>query len=90
MRKVSARWVPRLLTDEQKARRVECSMEFVNRYEKEGDQFLNNIITMDETWIWEYDPETKAESSVWKTPRSPPPKEAIVSRSGGNTRLCSL
>ena len=40
--------------DEQKATRVECSTEFLNRFEMEGDQFLDNIITMDETWIWEY------------------------------------
>lgn len=83
MKKVSARWVPRLLSDEQKARRVECSLEFLNRYEQEGDQFLDNIITMDETWLWEYDPETKAESSVWKTPNTPPPKKARVCKSGG-------
>ena len=83
MSEVSARWVPRLLTDEQKATQLECSMEFLNRYEKEDDQFLKNIITMDETWIGEYDPETKAESSVWKIPRSPPPKKARVSRSDG-------
>lgn len=83
MSKVCARWVPRLLSGEQKAKRVECSTEFLNRYELEGDQFLDNIITTDETWIWEYDPETKAESSVWKTPRTPPPKKARVSKSGG-------
>ena len=81
MSKVSARWVPRLLSDEQKATSVECSTEFLNRFEMEGDQFLANIITIDETWIWEYDPETKAESSVWKTPRAPPPKKARVCKS---------
>ena len=83
MSKVSARWVPRLLTNEQKTKRVECSTEFLNWYEREGDRFLDNIITMDETWIWEYDPETKAESSVWKTSKSPPPKKARVCKSGG-------
>ena len=30
MRKVSAGWVPRLLSDEQKATHVECSTEFLN------------------------------------------------------------
>ena len=83
MSKDSARWVPRLLSDDQKATRVECSTEFLNRYEMEGDQFLDNIITIDETWIWEYDRETKAESSVWKTPITPPPKKARVCKSGG-------
>lgn len=82
MSKVSARWVPRLLTQEQKSRRVECATEFLNRYEREGSDFLDNIITMDETWIWEFDPETKAES-IWKTPSSPVPKKTRVSKSGG-------
>lgn len=83
MSKVSARWVPRLLTSDQKARRVTDSMEFLSRYEATGETFLNSIITQDETWLWHYDPETKAESSIWKTPGTPPPKKAKVSRSGG-------
>jgi len=83
MRKVCARWVPRLLTDVQKAQRVTSSMEFLTRCDAEGDRFLDRIITQDETWLWHYDPETKADSSVWKTPGTPPPKKAKVSRSGG-------
>lgn len=58
-------------------------MEFLNRCEREGDQFWGDIITMGETWICDYDPETQAESSVWKTPRSPLPKKARVPKSGG-------
>lgn len=83
MRKVSARWIPRLLTDDQKAQRVTSSSEFLRRYDAEGDEFLDRIVTLDETWLWYYDPETKADSSVWKTPGTPPPKKARVSRSGG-------
>lgn len=83
MSKVSARWVPRLLKDSEKQRRVACSTEFLRRFEREGEQFLDKIITVDETWIHHYDPETKLESSVWKTPRSPAPKKARVQRSMG-------
>lgn len=81
MNKVSARWVPRLLKPKEK--RVNASLEFVQRYETEGDEFLNRIITTDETWLWHFDPESKAQSSVWKTPRTPPPKKAKVNKSGG-------
>ncbi|MES9881797.1 MAG: hypothetical protein ABW185_13045 [Sedimenticola sp.] len=42
-----------------------------------------HIITTDETWLWHFDPERKAQSEVWKTPNSPPPKKARVSKSGG-------
>ena len=59
MSKVSARWVPRLLTDDDKLRRLSASQEFVKRYRKEGETFLNRIITTDETWLWHYDSETK-------------------------------
>ncbi|GFV26862.1 putative transposase [Trichonephila clavipes] len=34
------------------------------------------IITRDESWVYGYDPETKQQSSQWKTPGSPRPKKA--------------
>ena len=41
MRKKSARgWIPRLLTDDHKIRRVNMSRKFLNRYRQEGDEFL--------------------------------------------------
>lgn len=83
MSKVSSRWVPRLLTAEEKERRVQCSSVFLQRYAAEGDAFLDRIVTTDETWLHHYDPETKAQSSVWKTPRTPPPKKARVQKSCG-------
>lgn len=83
MSKVSARWVPRLLTDSEKDQRARCSRAFLTRYETDGAAFLDRIVTTDETWLHHFDPETKAMSSVWKTPRTPPPKKARVQRSAG-------
>lgn len=83
MSKVSARWVPRLLKEDEKQRRILCSAEFLRRYDAEGDNFLNRIITTDETWLHYFDPETKMQSSVWKTPSTPPPKKARVQKSCG-------
>ena len=54
---------------------------FIRRFEKEGDAFLNRIITTDETWLLFYDPETKQQSIQWKSGDSPPPKKARMSRS---------
>ena len=62
MIRVSARWVPRLLHNEME-RRVMDSKTFLRPFEKEGDAFLNWIITTDETWLFYYDPETKQQSS---------------------------
>jgi len=83
MFKVSARWVPGLLKDNEKNCQVRCAQAFLSRYDAEGDEFLDRIITTDETWLHHLDPETKAMSSVWKTLRTPPPKKALVQKSAG-------
>ena len=36
-RKVCARWVPKMLTEEHKKQRVACALTFLMRYHKEGD-----------------------------------------------------
>ena len=83
MSRVSARWVAPLLKNHEMERRVMDSKTFLKRFEKEGDAFLNQIITTDETWLFYYDPETKQQSSQWKSSDSPPPKMARMSRSMG-------
>lgn len=83
MRRVSARWVPRLLSDDDKQRRVTESMRFLRRFDREGNRFLQRIVTADETWLYYYDPETKQQSSQWKCSDSPPPKKARCTRSMG-------
>jgi hypothetical protein len=35
----------------------------------------------DETWIFQYDPETKRQSTHWKTPNSPRIKKVRMSKS---------
>lgn len=81
MNKVSARWVPRILSDDEKLQRVQSSTEFLSRYEREGDRFLRRIITTDETWIPLYEPESKRESMIWKHSQSPPPMKAMRTKS---------
>ncbi|GFT76564.1 HTH_48 domain-containing protein [Trichonephila clavipes] len=50
-RKLCAHWVPRLLTEEHKLKKMACALDFLDRYHKEGDQFLERIVTGDETWV---------------------------------------
>ncbi|KAG5324866.1 SETMR methyltransferase, partial [Pseudoatta argentina] len=50
-RKLSARWVPKQLTDQHKLNQVEAGQEFLRRYKLHGDEFLRSIITGDETWV---------------------------------------
>ena len=56
--KVSARWVPRQLTEEHKRRRMEICQTLLNRYNNEGEAFLSRIVTGDESWVHHYSPET--------------------------------
>jgi [histone H3]-lysine36 N-dimethyltransferase SETMAR len=49
--------------------------------------FLKNVITGDESWIFEYDPETKRQSMEWHTSASPRPKKAKRSKSKIKTML---
>ena len=78
MTKVSACWVPRLLSDQDKSVRVQTSKRFLERYARKGERFLQNIITRDESLLHFYDPETKAKSIMWKNTSPPPPKKAKV------------
>lgn len=49
--KVCARWVPRILTDRHKETRKTIAINLLHRYETEGEEFLSNIVTGDETWV---------------------------------------
>jgi hypothetical protein len=74
MHRVAAKFV-RLLTDDQKANRVTINQElFVCSNAEEN--CLENIITGDETWVYGYDIETKAQSSQWVGKLSPRQKKA--------------
>ena len=74
--KLSARWVPRLLTSDQKSRRVVCSQENLQMAISEGDTFWERLITTDETWLPFFTPETKEDSKQWLRKGSTPPVKA--------------
>jgi hypothetical protein len=61
MRKVCAKMVPKNSNSNQKARRNEVSAEMLQRLQTEPD-FLNPVITGDESWLFEYDSETMRQS----------------------------
>ncbi|KAG7174500.1 Mariner Mos1 transposase-like 1 [Homarus americanus] len=69
LKRVCERWVPRLLTPEQRQTRIATCQELVDRYEAEGDEFLTKIVTGDETYVTYYMPERRT-SSVNKFPSS--------------------
>ena len=75
--KKSARWVPKLLSSEQKAARVKSSEDFLRRHHANSG-FLDSIITMDESAVSFYTPETKAKSKQWLPRGVPGPIKARI------------
>jgi hypothetical protein len=43
--------------------------------------FLSRVITGDESWIYDYDSDTRQQSPQWKSPNSPRPKKARQGKS---------
>lgn len=76
--KISARWVPRLLTPDLKARRLDMATSNLRLVQEHGGwSYVSSlIISGDETWIPFFDPETKEESRVWAMKGSQPPVKA--------------
>ena len=75
LRKLSCRWVPQMLTTDHKKARLEVCTQ---RFKTEGDNFLSCIITGDETWVYQYEPESKRQSMEWKHTDSPMKKKFKV------------
>jgi len=75
MRKLSALWVPRLLTPDNKRNR-ETTSECLMLFKRNPKEFLRRYVTVDETWIHWYTPETKEQSKQWTSPGEPGPKKA--------------
>jgi len=86
MRIVRAKMVPKNLTTEQKANRRDVCLDVLDRLEREPE-FFSRFITGDESWILEYDPQTKRQSREWHTANSPRPKKARMSKSKIKTML---
>ena len=58
-RKLCASRVPKMLTDNHKTKRMCSALKFLMRYTQEGDEFLDSIMTGDETWVFHQTPESK-------------------------------
>lgn len=83
MRKLSCRWVPRLLTDDHRRNRMGAALSFLSQFNEEGFELLNRVVTGDETWVHHTTPESKEASKQWCEPDEPRPKKAKVANSAG-------
>jgi len=82
MKRVCAKFVPRL-------QRQTIARDLFE-YSCEDVQFLKNIVTGDESWVYGYDPETKQQSSQWKGRTSPRPKKGRKVRSKTEVMLLAF
>ena len=64
MRRVAARLVPIQLNF-----RVQIAMDMLDRANSDPN-FMGSIITVDETWVYEYDMQTSQQSSEWRKKRA--------------------
>ncbi|UYV82243.1 PlexA [Cordylochernes scorpioides] len=80
MRRVAAKFLPKLLNCDQKQHRMNIANEMLDSV-RDDPNLLQRVITGDEAWVYGYDVETKAQSSQWKLPHEPRPKKALQVRS---------
>lgn len=73
-RKVCAKFVPHCLSDDQKQVRMDTCGELIVNADADL-AFLDSIVTGDESWCYQYDPETKRQSTEWRSPSSPKQKK---------------
>ena len=58
-KKLCASWVPKMLIEEHKTKRMGFALNFLTRYAEAGDEFLDYIVTDDETRVYHYTVESK-------------------------------
>ena len=75
MQKICAKFIPRVLREDQKERPGHDSREMVELINSDP-AVLDALVTCNESWIYCYGPETKKQSSQWKHADSPRPKKA--------------
>ena len=64
MRKLTARWVPKFLSDGQMATTASVCSALLKRF-RSKDDFLLHLVTVDEAWVPYYESENKAQGCQW-------------------------
>ena len=66
LRKVWARWVLHLLTEEQKTQCLKCAWELLKTYKGCNSRVISNLLTGDETWVHMFEPQRGADNKQRK------------------------
>ena len=70
VRKISVRWVPHLLTDEQKRQQVKVAIKLLQIFPKYDKKQFANFVTGDETLVHYFEPVRKVSNKIWTTKHS--------------------
>ncbi len=87
--KKSAKYVPQILLDAQKDRRV----QFVRLWQRlwaNNQRIFETVVTMDESWVYMYDPLLKSQSQEWLRPQDRRPQKARRGRATGKVMIISF
>ncbi|CAH1966028.1 unnamed protein product [Acanthoscelides obtectus] len=79
--KLLSRWIAHLLTEEQKAARVNWCQKTLDRFNSGNSKNVYSIVSGDESWIHCYESENKRQSAVWVFQGEEKPTKVIRSRS---------
>ena len=77
VKKISSRWIPHA----QKKARVDWSQEMLQKYDRGASKHVYDFVTGDESWICEYEPESKQQSTVWVSHDESNPTKVARTRS---------
>ena len=79
MKRAAAKFVPKFLNFDQKQRRLDIAQEMLTL--NNNPDLLKTVITGNDSWVYGYDIETKAQSSQRKRPEESRPIKACQIRS---------
>ena len=83
MRTLSVKWVMKCLNADQKRERCQSSEQHLGFFWRDPNDFMLQLVTMDETWLYHYELETKQQSVEKRHSGSPCPKKFQVQKFTG-------
>ncbi len=81
MRKLCCRWVPHALTKAQMDARVAWCERMIDGIRESNGSVLDRIVTLDETYVYYYEPLLKKDSREWTAKNQTPPTKVVAPRS---------
>ncbi len=89
LHKIASRFVPKILTDDQKQRRLQAARNNLQRL-VDKPLLLRNIVTGDESWVHCYELNVKQRDMVWIGPQEQRPMKALHGRSTKKVMLTTF